>query len=210
MDGDCVDVAALASVAAAHDAVLVVDEAHAVGVLGERGRGAAHGLGADVVMGTLGKALGSYGAFAWVDDAVAEWLWNRARSLVFTTALPPAVVAASAAAVALVDGAEGERLRAVLRSRVSLLVDGLRSRGVSVRADAAIVPIVVGDDRRVMECTARLLERGVFVQGIRPPTVPEGTARLRIALSAAHSEEDVARLLEGVGALLDARLIRPT
>jgi 8-amino-7-oxononanoate synthase len=210
MDGDCVDLRAIAAVADAHGAMLVVDEAHAVGVLGDRGVGAAADIGADVVVGTLGKALGSYGAFVWVEPAVAEWLWNRVRSLVFTTGLPPMVVAASTAAVALVASDEGARLRAVLATRVAMLVDGLRARGIPVRADGGIVPLVVGDDHAVMECTALLLDRGVFVQGIRPPTVPEGTARLRVAVSAAHSEEDVGRLLEGIGALLERGLLSST
>ena len=210
MDGDCVDLGAIAAVADAHDALLVVDEAHAVGVLGDAGRGAAAGVGADVVVGTLGKALGSYGAFAWVDDGVSEWLWNRVRSLVFTTGLPPMVVAASAAAVEIVASAEGARLREQVAARVRTLVEGVAKLGLAVRADAAIVPLLVGDDRRVMECTARLLARGVFVQGIRPPTVPEGTARLRIALCATHTDEDVDQLLAGIAALVDDGLILPT
>jgi 8-amino-7-oxononanoate synthase len=209
MDGDCVDLAAIGAVAAEHEALFLVDEAHAVGVLGSRGVGAvaATGVSADVVVGTMGKALGGYGAFAWVDATVAEWLWNRVRSLVFTTGLPPMVAAASVAAIGVVASDEGERLRAALRARVSTVIAGLAAAGLRARADAGVLVVVVGDDRRAMECTARLLEGGVFVQGIRPPTVREGTARLRIALSAAHSEDDVGRLLEGIGALVRDGLI---
>lgn len=209
MDGDCVDLRALASVAAEHDALLLVDEAHAVGVVGERGVGAlsAADVSADVVVGTMGKALGGYGAFAWVDAPVAEWLWNRVRSLVFTTGLPPMVAAASVAAIGVVASDEGSQLRAALRARVATVIAGLAALGLRARADAGVLVIVVGDDRRAMECTARLLEGGVFVQGIRPPTVPEGTARLRIALSAGHTEDDVGLLLAGIGALVRDGLI---
>jgi 8-amino-7-oxononanoate synthase len=209
MDGDCVDLTAIAAVAAEHEAILLVDEAHAVGVVGPAGVGAvaAAGVAADVVVGTMGKALGGYGAFAWVEPTMAEWLWNRVRSLVFTTGLPPMVAAASVAAIGVVASDEGARLRAQLSARVAMLVAGLGELGLRARADAGVLVVVVGDDRRAMECTARLLDGGVFVQGIRPPTVAEGTARLRIAVSAAHTEDDVGRLLEGIGALVRDGLI---
>jgi 8-amino-7-oxononanoate synthase len=111
------------------------------------------------------------------------------------------------AAIGLVLGDEGERLRAQLRARVAAVLAGMAALGLRARADAGVLVVVVGDDRRVMACTAQLLERGVFVQGIRPPTVPDGTARLRIAVSAAHSEDDVSRLVDGLGALVREGLI---
>ena len=215
MDGDCTDLAAVARIADAADALLFVDEAHAIGIAGPEGRGvaAAQGVTPDLLVGTIGKALGVYGAFAWTEPAVAEWLWNRARPLVFTTGLPPMVVAAATAAVEIVRSAEGDRLRAALQARVGEALAGIAVLGLrasaNVAPESAIVPVVVGDDRRVMECTQRMLARGVFVQGIRPPTVPEGTARLRITLSAAHSREDVGRLLEGLGDLVRDGLISP-
>jgi 8-amino-7-oxononanoate synthase len=188
MDGDRVDVAALAAVARAHDAMTIVDDAHAVGVLGAQGRGLA--VAADVVIGTFGKALGSFGAFVAGTEAVAELLWNRARPLVFSTGLPPVVAAAARAAVDLVQTPAGDAMRQDVAVRVGRL-----------GAASHIMPVVVGDDRLVMALTERLLERGIYVQGIRPPTVPEGTARLRVSISAAQPLADVDRLATELAAM---------
>ena len=181
MDGDRVDVDALAEVARAHDAMTIVDDAHAVGVLGEQGRGLAGA--ADVVIGTFGKALGSFGAFVAGSEVIAELLWNRARPLVFSTGLPPVVAAAARAAVDLVQTPAGDAMRHHVALRVARL-----------GAASHIMPVLVGDDRRVMALTERLLERGIYVQGIRPPTVPDGTARLRVSINAAQPLADVDRL----------------
>jgi 8-amino-7-oxononanoate synthase len=194
MDGDIADVEALAALARRHDAALMLDEAHAVGVMGPEGRGiaAARGVVPDLLVGTSGKALGAFGAFVATTRAVAELLWNRARSFVFSTGLPPAVAASVRAAIEVVRGSEGqERREAVARNARDLRrrIPGLGGDGAS-----PIAPLVVGDDRTVMDVSGRLFERGVFVQGIRPPTVPVGTARLRISVSAGHSEGDVAAL----------------
>jgi 8-amino-7-oxononanoate synthase len=188
MDGEIADLVALREIADRHGAVLIVDEAHGTGVFGTTGGGVLEdtGVRADVVVSTLGKALGAYGAIIAGPRALADLLWSRARPLVFTTGLPPMVAAAALAAVAVVGGPEGADLRARLRRRIRQLRDGL---GIS--GESPIIPVVIGDDRETMACTARLLERGFYVQGIRPPTVPEGTSRLRVALSAAHSEEEV-------------------
>jgi 8-amino-7-oxononanoate synthase len=206
MDGDLADVRSLRALADQHDAILVVDEAHAVGVFGERGAGllAASDTRADAVMATLGKALGSYGAVVAGRRVLADMLWNRARSLVFTTGLPPMIAAASLAAIRLSQSGEGDRRRSHLWARISQLTDGLAALGLEVPGSSPIVPLWVGGDREVMDWTARLLEGGFYVQGVRPPTVPVGTARLRIALSANHSEDDVDRLVAAIRTGLDA------
>jgi 7-keto-8-aminopelargonate synthetase-like enzyme len=139
----------------------------------------------DVIIGTFGKALGSFGAFAATTPAIAELLWNRARTLVFSTGLPPSVPAASRAAIELVRGAEGLQRRRTLAHHARLLRELVR--GAGGESPSAIVPILIGGDREVMARTEALLARGLYVQGIRPPTVPEGTARLRVGLSAAHT-----------------------
>ncbi len=190
MDGDCADLERLASLAARFDAVLVVDEAHAVGVMGEQGGGLLDGSGyrADVVVGTLGKALGAAGACVGGPRNLADLLWNRARSLVFSTGMPAVIAAAATEGIRLVRGPEGASRRERLRRNIERLGMG----------QTPIAPVIVGDDRLVMRWTAYLLERGLYVQGIRPPTVPAGTARLRIALSAMHTNEDIDRLLQAL------------
>ncbi|MCE9577850.1 MAG: 8-amino-7-oxononanoate synthase [Deltaproteobacteria bacterium] len=180
MDGDRGDLEAITRLAHAHDALVLVDDAHAVGAFGAEGVGFA-GADVDLVVGTFGKALGGYGAFiAGRRDAI-DLMWNRARSLVFSTGLPPVVCAAAIAAIRLCRSSEGDAMRARLLQRVS-----------EMGSDSQIAPVIAGDDRVVMRWTARLLEAGYFAQGIRPPTVPAGTARLRVSLSAAHSADDIA------------------
>jgi 8-amino-7-oxononanoate synthase len=201
MDGDRADLRMLRQLADRYQAILVIDEAHAAGVLGDEGGGLLRleGVAADAVVVTLGKAIGSYGALVGGSPALAEVLWNRARSLVYTTGMPPMVAASALAGIAIVRGTEGTRLRLRLRARIEELVAGLRQLGIAARDASAIVPLQVGDDQEVMTWTSRLLEAGIYVQGIRPPTVPEGTARLRVTLSASHSESDVQRLLDAIG-----------
>jgi 8-amino-7-oxononanoate synthase len=187
MDGDLAAVETLAALCKRHDAAFVLDEAHAIGVIGPEGRGlaASQGVVPDVVIGTFGKALGSFGAFAATTRAIAELLWNRARTLVFSTGLPPSVPAASRAAIELVRGTEGEDRRRTLAQHARHLRELVRRAGGE--PTSAIAPILIGGDREVMACTEALLAHGLYVQGIRPPTVPVGTARLRVGLSAAHS-----------------------
>ena len=191
MDGDLADVEGLAKIAKKHAAALMLDEAHAVGARGPEGRGVAASLGVvpDLVVGTCGKALGAYGAFVATTPAIARLLWNRARSLVFSTALPPVVAAAVIAAIAIVRSGEGEDRRRALAERARQWRG--RVRGLGGHEDSAIAPLIVGDDQRVMEISARLFERRVFVQGIRYPTVPEGTARLRTSLHAKQTAQDL-------------------
>ena len=172
----------------------MLDEAHAIGARGPEGRGIAAALGIvpDVLVGTCGKALGAYGAFVATSASISQLLWNRARSLVFSTALPAMVSAAVHASIEIVRSSEGDDRRARLAARATQLRARVRDLGGHV--DSAIAPLVIGDDRRVMEISSALYERRVFVQGIRYPTVPEGTARLRLSLNAGHTSQDVEML----------------
>jgi 8-amino-7-oxononanoate synthase len=198
MDGDIADVVALAALAKQHDAALILDEAHAIGAWGPEGRGIAaeQGVVPDVIVGTCGKALGGAGAFAATSRAVADLLWNRARSLVFSTGIAPAVAASVQAAIEIVRSGEGDDRRASLVRNARELRRRVPGLGGDPRS--AIAPLVVGDDREVMRRSSRLFEARVFVQGIRPPTVPEGTARLRISVSSGHSEGDLATLTDAL------------
>jgi 8-amino-7-oxononanoate synthase len=206
MDGDAAPLAALAEVAEAHDAIWIVDEAHALGVLGPDGRGlcAASGVEPDVLVGTLGKALAAAGGFAAGTHLLREFLVNRARTFIFTTALPPAVAAAAEAALELATSSEGDGRRARLRERARWLVthlEPLRPTGVPVPAafeGSPIVPLVLGPEARALAVSTKLARGGIFVPAIRPPTVPVGSARLRITLSAAHEPADLELLVHGL------------
>jgi 7-keto-8-aminopelargonate synthetase-like enzyme len=191
MDGDIADLVALAGLCARYDAALVVDEAHAIGAHGDEGRGLCSAVGVvpDVVIGTFGKALGTFGAFAATTQAIADLLWNRARPFVFSTALPPSIPAATRAAIEIVRGSEGDDRRRMLARNARMFRELVPRAGGA--PESAIAPIMVGDDRDVMRRSAELLAAGVFVQGIRPPTVPIGTARLRVSVNAGHSPAQV-------------------
>ncbi len=195
MDGDIVDVAAIHAICARHDAALILDEAHAIGARGTEGRGVAADAGVvpDVVIGTFGKALGSFGAFAASGPAITELLYNRARMFVFSTALPPSTAAASTAAIAIVRGRDGDDRRRALAANARQLREAIPTLGGA--RDGAIAPLHVGNDMAVMALSERLLARGVFAQGIRPPTVPDGTARLRISVSSGHEPAQLQRAL---------------
>ena len=198
MDGDLADVAGLAALCTRHDAALVLDEAHAIGVMGPEGRGgaAAAGVVPDILIGTCGKALGTFGAFAATTRSIADLLWNRARSFVFSTGMPPSIAAATLASLEIVRSSEGAALRQ------TLVAHARRFRELVPRAggvhEGAIAPIIVGDDRRVMALSARLLEDRVFVQGIRPPTVPPATARLRIGLGASMTPQQLEKAASSI------------
>jgi 8-amino-7-oxononanoate synthase len=214
MDGDRSPVAELSQLAGQHGAMLMVDEAHSVGVLGERGQGLCHeaGVEPDVRMGTLGKAVGGFGAFIAGSAVLREYLLNRGRTFVYTTALPAAVVAAAGAAVGLIRGPEGTARRSQLFARISELSSGLERLGLLMPGSGStpVFPVLVSDAGRVMQCSERLLEAGIYAQGIRPPTVPRGTSRLRFALMADHTEEDIARVLDALGALQHAKQLSQT
>ncbi len=195
MDGDVPDLRAIAELCRRHDVGLIVDEAHAVGTHGPQGRGqcAESAVVPDVLVGTFGKAFGAFGAFVVSSHAVCELLWNRARSFVFSTALPPSVPAMAAAALEIVRSGDGDDRRRRLRAHARRLrAAALGFGGIET---SPIAPLVLGDDKKTMALTARLLAAGVFVQGIRPPTVPDGASRLRLSLTAAHTDDDLTRAL---------------
>jgi 8-amino-7-oxononanoate synthase len=189
MDGDLAPVDELAALCAAHGALLMLDEAHAV--LGPAAPPPTDGL-VTIRVGTLSKALGALGGFAAVPAPIADLLVNRARSYIFTTGLSPADSAAALAAVRLVRGAEGDLLVERLRALIDRLAPGHPS---------PIVPIVLGDEDSALKSAAALLERGIFIPAIRPPTVPPGTSRLRLTLSAGHTDEMIDALLTALAEL---------
>jgi 8-amino-7-oxononanoate synthase len=201
MDGDAAPLTALADTCEAHGAGLMVDDAHGLGVLGEGGGGLVETTGegsrVPVLVGTLGKAFGTGGAFVAGDEALIETLIQFARTYIYTTALPPAVAAATLKSL---DLARGEAWR---REHLQTLIRRFREdaaeRGYELLPSATpIQPLLVGDDETALHISDRLREQGFLVTAIRPPTVPEGTARLRVTLSAAHEEADVKALLEAL------------
>jgi 8-amino-7-oxononanoate synthase len=202
MDGDVAPLAELAELARRHRCRLMVDEAHATGAIGPGGRGsvAAAGLSdeVDLVVGTLGKALGSYGAYVCASAELTEYLLNTARPFVFSTAPPPSVVAASLAALELLESHPHRVER--LSANAATLRAALAAEGLAVGGSATqIVPVAVGDATQTMELCERILERGVFAQGIRPPTVPEGSSRLRFTVMATHRAGELERAAKLVG-----------
>lgn len=201
MDGDRAPLAELVSLAARYHSHVMLDEAHAAGVLGPRGAGLADACGLTravaVHVGTLGKAFGGFGAYVAGSRAVIDLLINRARSFIYTTALPPAAVAAAAAALDLVRNEPERRSRVLAHAR--RLREGFRALGLETGGDTHIVPVLLGDNARALAFSRALLERGVLVQAIRPPTVPEGTARLRVTPMATHDDEHIARVLQAFG-----------
>ena len=201
MDGDIAPLPEIAGLCETYGAALMVDEAHAVGVLGEMGAGAVEHFGlahkVPLQMGTLGKALGGFGAYVACNETGRSFLINRARSFIFTTALPPAVLAAAKEAVRVVR--EEKDLRVQLHRNIQTFTKGLVEMGFGERVKihgTAIVPLIIGPEDLTMKMSQELFERGVFVAGIRPPTVPEGTCRLRITLMATHTKEQIAQALQ--------------
>lgn len=209
MDGDLAPVAEIVELKDRFGAWLLLDEAHAVGVLGEEGRGLADREGVadrvEVQMGTLGKALGSHGAYIAGSVALREFLINRARSFIFSTAQPAPVAAASREALRICRSAEGEDLRASLRQNLALLGEDL---GLA-ETPSAIVPVIIGGESEAMEISAKLLDAGFLVPAIRYPTVAKGSARLRIAVSAKHSPENIQKLAAALAEISPASAPRP-
>jgi len=202
MDGDIAPLEEIVELAQRFDARVMVDDAHGTGALGPGGRGAVADAGledhVDVVVGTLGKALGSYGAYVCCDSAMASYLVNSARTLIFSTALPPPAVAAAMAALELLD--EQPRRVEKLQRNGDVLRAALADEGLPVppESETQIVPVVVGDAHEAVSASERALARGVFAQAIRPPTVRPGTSRLRLAVMASHTKTELreaARLL---------------
>jgi 8-amino-7-oxononanoate synthase len=199
MDGDTAPLARLVELAEKYGAWLVVDDAHGFGVLGPQGRGALAEAALRsphlVYVGTLGKAAGVSGAFVCADETVVEWLIQRARPYIFTTASPPAVAHAVSASVRIIASDEGDARRTHLAALIETTRAMLkRTRWMPVDSHTAVQPLVIGANDETLAIAAALDQHGLWVPAIRPPTVPAGTSRLRISLSAAHSEDDLAKL----------------
>ena len=201
MDGDLAPLPDLVKLAKGYDALLIVDDAHGTGVLGDRGGGTAEHFGlkdeVDIEIGTLGKALGSFGAYVVGSRTLREYLINRSRSFIFTCALAPSALAAARAALEVVQKTPEGRQR--LWKNVQHFREGLRRLGLSTTPSAThILPVMTYERQRTMALSERLLELGVFCQGIRPPTVPPGTCRLRFTMTAEHTQADLDQTLEAI------------
>lgn len=211
MDGDIAPLPELASLAKQHDAWLMIDDAHGFGVLGEHGGGCAEHfdlspLQLPVLMGTLGKGFGTFGAFVAGDDDLIEYLIQTARPYIYTTAMPPAVAYATLTSLRLLKQETWRRQH--LTSLVRLLRSNLSELGIPLMASITpIQPLLVGDAATAVAMSEGLRQRGILVSAIRPPTVPQGTARLRITLSAAHSEAQVNRLCECLAEVWRERVV---
>ena len=209
MDGDEAPLAALLALAERFDAWLYVDDAHGFGVLGPQGRGtlATHGVAPHprlVQLATFGKAAGLAGAAVAADAQVIDWLVNTARTAIFTTAMPPALAHALTAMLALVEPADAARAR--LAGHVATLRAGCAAAGLQLLPSrTAIQPVLIGSDADAVAASLALREAGLWVPAIRPPTVPPGTARLRVSLSAAHTETDVAQLAAQLSQIMTKR-----
>lgn len=199
MDGDIAPLPEITALAEEYGAMVMVDDAHATGVLGVRGAGAADYFRLEgkisVQMGTLSKALGSFGAFVAGSRELIDFLTNRARSFIFSTALPPAVIGAAMAAIKLVEN--NPEIRQKLWDNARYLRAGLEKMGYRVLSgESPIIPVLIGDDRKTVQMAGSLRGKGVFAPGIRPPTVPPGTGRIRVTVMAVHSLYDLDEALD--------------
>jgi len=210
MDGDIAPLAQIAALKERFEAWLMVDDAHGTGGLGETGRGSGELCGClekiDLHMGTLGKGLGGFGAFVASRRAVIDTLVNRSRSFIFSTSLPPGVLAAAHEAFALIDEPEGAERRQRIEFNRRIFSERVQQAGIdTLGSRTQIVPLLTRDPQPTMQMAAELLAQGYFIQGIRPPTVPVGLCRLRATLMAAHSAADVEAAAAAVVALLGDR-----
>jgi glycine C-acetyltransferase/8-amino-7-oxononanoate synthase len=208
MDGDVAPLPEIVDLAHRYDARVMVDEAHGTGAMGPGGRGAVADAGledeVDVVVGTLGKSLGSYGAYVCCDADMAEYLVNCARTLIFSTALPPPAVAGALAALDLLRS-QPQRVDKLQRNartlREALSAEGLETGD----SETQIVPLIVGDASAAMQACEKALKKGVFAQAIRPPTVPDGTSRLRLAVMASHTGAELKQAAKALAAVMPAQ-----
>ena len=199
MDGDVAPLREIVNLARRYDAWVMVDEAHATGVFGPHGAGLVEELGLsadiDIQMGTLGKALGGCGAYVAGRRELIEWLVNRARSFVYTTGLPPSVAATAIAALDIVSQEPERRQR--LWDKATFLATQLTALGYTLGdSRSQILPVIIGDAGQTMALAAELFKHGIFAQGIRPPTVPQGTSRIRVTPMATHSQDDMQRTVQ--------------
>lgn len=198
MDGDIAPLPELTSLAEKYDAWVFIDEAHATGVLGKHGRGAVEHFAlegtVDIQMGTLSKAAGTFGAFACGSKSFIDYLINKSRSFIYTTALPPAVCAASITALDIIQNEPERRQR--LWQNVDLMKKGLDNLGFNTMgSQTTIIPIAVNDIQTIVDFSRKLFEAGIFALGIRPPTVPEGASRLRVTVTSEHTTQDLQNAL---------------
>ncbi|MBI3755047.1 MAG: 8-amino-7-oxononanoate synthase [Deltaproteobacteria bacterium] len=201
MDGDIAPLKELSELSEKYGCMLMVDDAHATGVLGANGKGTLEHLGVEnpeiIQMGTLGKALGCFGAYIAGSRKLIDYLINKSRSFIYTTSLPPAVCAASIAAIDIVENEP--QIRQDLWDRVRFFREGFRDAGLNtMQSETQIIPILIGEADKAIKISKDLLDKGVFVQAIRPPTVPEGTSRLRVTLMANHSWDDLKYAIETI------------
>ncbi len=199
MDGDCVDLEELIKIKQRYDALLYIDEAHATGILGPQGKGlAAHRTEVDVVMGTFSKAFGSFGAYVACSQKMKDYFINCCGGFIYSTALPPPVLGAIDAALDLVPTMDLER--SDLLRKAAYLRQRLQENGWDCGASCAhIIPILVGDEKKALHLSEHLMGKGLFIYAIRPPTVPFGQSRLRISLSARHTQEHLDTLVQALG-----------
>lgn len=199
MDGDLAPLAEIVELKEKHSAWLMIDEAHATGLYAKNRRGLAEAAGVedkiDITFGTLSKALGCAGGFVVGSQTLIDFLRNRARSLIYSTALPPATVAAAAAAIDFVMSDAGHERRDQLWRNVSEMKNGFSKLGIQNESRSPIIPVIIGEENAAVETAKKLFERGIFVPAIRFPTVPKGKARLRVTITAGHSSEDIQRFL---------------
>jgi 8-amino-7-oxononanoate synthase len=212
MDGDLAPLEEIVELAQRFDARVMVDEAHATGTVGPGGRGSVADAGleseVDLVLGTLGKALGSYGAYVCCDGAIAKYLVNTARTLIFSTALPPPSAAAALAALELLRSSPRRVER--LQRNGEVLRSALQAGGVTTDpSETHIVPVVVGEPKAAVAASERLLEQGIFAQAIRPPTVPPGSSRLRLAAMASHTASELREVARVVASVVPEATRRP-
>ena len=201
VDGDIAPLKELSELADKYNCMLMIDDAHATGVLGESGKGTMEYFGIDnpniIQMGTLGKALGCFGAYIVGSRKLIDYLINKARSFIYTTSLPSSVCAASIAAIDIIE--DEPQLRQNLWDRIKFFRSSLVNAGFDImNSETQIIPILIGKADKTVKISNNLLDKGVFVQAIRPPTVPEGTSRLRITLMATHSWDDLKYALETI------------
>ncbi len=203
MDGDIAQIYDIVKLAGDYDAMVMVDDAHGTGVLGLEGRGTAEYLSIDsnkidIHMGTLGKALGASGAYIAGTQEMINYLTNRARSFIFTTALPPSTAAAALAALGIIEREPERRER--LMQNAAFMRKGLQSLGFeTLQSMTQIIPVLTGDPGPAVQMMEDLLKEGIYVQAIRPPSVMEGTSRLRVTVTAGHSRDDLERALGAIG-----------
>lgn len=206
MDGDIAPLKDILRLAEKHNAMLMIDDAHGTGVLGKNGRGTVEHLGIknpDIIqMGTLGKAIGTFGAYAAGSKKLIDYLINKARPFIYTTALPPVICSASIAAIDIIE--KQPQIRKELWDRVKYFRKGLKNAGIETSGETHIIPIIIGNAKKAVEISKELFEKGIFAQAIRPPTVPEGTSRLRITLMANHEWDDLKYALDCIKEVMEA------